>query len=282
MLYRMNGPQVNFWRAATDCDLSTWGGLAQKYYKPWRDLGLDDEKMLTHSPKDFTIITNTDKEICFDIKTTIAHAGKMIATCDYRYRFLPGGVYSIGVNFTPGEEMAQLEGLPRLGLAMQYDKAYNQISWYGYGPQENYRDRTESCRVDNFESVPEKLYVPYISPQTNGNRSGIRKMGFGNDEIRVSCIKLSNENVGNIAAYLPGGQALHMTAEPTFEFSAIPYTDRQLENADYPEELVGEDKFVLSLDNENAGVATHPRPSRSPECEVKPTATSFAFLFQAK
>src|SRR5690606_6685777 len=186
------------------------------------------------------------------------------------------------VNFSPGEEMAQLEGLPRLGLAMQYDNAYNQIKWYGYGPHENYRDRTESSWVDHFEGTPENLYVPYISPQTNGNRSGIRKMAFGNDEIRVSCVKLSNENVGNIAAYLPGGQALHMTAEPTFEFSAIPYTENQLENADYPEELLPEAKFVLSLDNENAGVATHPRPGRYPEHEVKPKATSFAFLFQAK
>jgi beta-galactosidase len=282
MLYRMNGPQLNFWRAPTDCDLSTWGGLAQKYYKPWRDLGLDDSKMLTHTPKDFTIITNTDKEVCFDIKTTIAHAGKTIAECHYRYRFFPGGVYSIGVNFSPGKEMAQLEGLPRLGLVMQYNKAYNQLKWYGYGPHENYRDRIESAWVDNFERRPEQLYVPYISPQTNGNRSGIRNMGFGNDEIRVSCIKLSKENVGNIAAYLPGGQALYMTAEPTFEFSAIPYTESQLEKADYPEELLAEDKFVLSLDNENAGVATHPRPGRYPEHEVKPKATSFAFLFQAK
>jgi len=282
MLYRMNGPQVNFWRAPTDCDMSTWGELAQKYYKPWKDLGLDDTKMLTHTPANFTMIENNSNQICFDIKTTIAHAGKIIAECNYRYRFLPGGVYSIGVNFSPKEEMAKLEGLPRLGLVMQYDKAYDQINWYGYGPHENYRDRIESCWVDNFEDVPENLYVPYVSPQTNGNRSGVRRMGFGNDDIRVSCVKLSKENVGNIADYLPGGQALYIAPEPTFEFTAIPYTEKQLENVDYPEELGKEDKFVLSLDNENAGVATHPRPGRYPEYEVKPRATSFAFLFQAK
>ena len=64
--------------------------------------------------------------------------------------------------------------LPRVGLQLCLDKkVYNNVAWYGQGPHECYPDRRESA-LKMLHSAPiSSLYVPYLVPSENGNRTNV-------------------------------------------------------------------------------------------------------------
>ena len=64
--------------------------------------------------------------------------------------------------------------LPRVGLQLCLDrKVYNNVTWYGQGPHECYPDRRESA-LKMLHSAPiSSLYVPYLVPSENANRTNV-------------------------------------------------------------------------------------------------------------
>ncbi|MEM9987386.1 MAG: beta-galactosidase, partial [Bacteroidota bacterium] len=44
----------------------------------------------------------------------------------------------------------------------------------GLGPLENYPDRREGARMGWYQGKLEEMITPYIKPQSNGNRGGVR------------------------------------------------------------------------------------------------------------
>jgi beta-galactosidase len=48
------------------------------------------------------------------------------------------------------------------------------VEWFGLGPHESYPDRKRGARVGRWRSIVSDLYVPYVRPQENGGRAGVR------------------------------------------------------------------------------------------------------------
>jgi beta-galactosidase len=67
-----------------------------------------------------------------------------------------------------------LPELPRVGISAPVPAYYNRVSWFGLGPQESYPDRLAGAFLGRYENSPAEFEVPYIVPQENGNRSGVR------------------------------------------------------------------------------------------------------------
>ena len=63
---------------------------------------------------------------------------------------------------------ADLPNLPRFGVNMILPMEYQQVSWYGRGPHENYQDRKTSALVGRYDASVADLYFPYGRPQENG------------------------------------------------------------------------------------------------------------------
>ena len=66
------------------------------------------------------------------------------------------------------------EALPRLGLSLVLDKAFENIEWYGRGPWENYVDRKTGSFVGDYVSTVSEQYEEYVRPQFNGYKSDVR------------------------------------------------------------------------------------------------------------
>ena len=85
-----------------------------------------------------------------------------------------------------------LPELPRLGLTLQLPKSYEQLSWYGRGPWENYPDRKTSCPIGRYESTVTQQYTHYPRPQDSGNHEDctevILRDGKGHT-IRITAIE---------------------------------------------------------------------------------------------
>ena len=75
--------------------------------------------------------------------------------------------------------------IPRVGVRLSMPGRFENMTWYGRGPHENYCDRNTSAQVDQYESTVAEQYFPYIRPQENGYKTDIRWMtltdetGFG-------------------------------------------------------------------------------------------------------
>lgn len=80
------------------------------------------------------------------------------------------------IRVTPLMEMdgKTLPELPRFGMRMVLQPAYDNLFYYGRGPLENYVDRYTSCFVGRYESKVKDQFYPYIRPQETGNKTDVR------------------------------------------------------------------------------------------------------------
>ena len=64
--------------------------------------------------------------------------------------------------------------LPRLGYAMDVPAAFSDFTYYGRGPQENYRDRESGAFIGIYESSVKEQFVNYTKPQEMANHEDVR------------------------------------------------------------------------------------------------------------
>ena len=64
--------------------------------------------------------------------------------------------------------------MPEFGVMLKMDADYDQVRFYGYGPNENYVDRREGARLGIFKTTTRENVSKYLVPQECGNRTGVR------------------------------------------------------------------------------------------------------------
>ena len=73
------------------------------------------------------------------------------------------------------DEKIKTHEMPEFGMLLRIPKQYDKVTYYGYGPEENYWDRRQGSRLGKFHfSVKENL-SEYLAPQESGGRSGVRE-----------------------------------------------------------------------------------------------------------
>ena len=162
------GPHPNFWRAPNDND---FGNGMPKRCEPWKNA--------SNSRKVSSVKAETNAE------------GHAVVTVDYqlpdvqssyetRYEIANTGEIRISGDLKPGE--GKLPNIPKIGMQMRMPVTFDQVKWYGRGPQENYWDRHTAAYVGLYKSDVADLYYPYIRPQENGYRTDIRWVSFSNHD----------------------------------------------------------------------------------------------------
>ena len=120
-----------------------------------------------------------------------------------------------------------LPPLPRLGILIELPRDYEQLTWYGRGPWDNYPDRKTSCPIGLWKSTVSQQYVHYPRPQDSGN----------------------HEDCTYIELKTKKGKTLRIEAiDEPFSFSALPYSAQYLASKAHDYELQEEGKTFLSID----------------------------------
>lgn len=123
--------------------------------------------------------------------------------------------------------------LPLFGMRFITKPEFEEVTYYGLGPEENYPDRQAGARLGIFNlSVAENL-TKYIRPQECGSRSKARWMKIKN--ASGNCLKFE-------------------AVDQPFDFSALHYTAEELENAAKAEELPGISHTVINILAKQRGV----------------------------
>ena len=64
--------------------------------------------------------------------------------------------------------------LPAFGLEWTLPKQYENLRFYGLGPEETYRDRLHGGKLGIFERTAAEDNAPYLVPQETGNHEDVR------------------------------------------------------------------------------------------------------------
>ena len=120
-----------------------------------------------------------------------------------------------------------LPELPRLGIVIELPRDYEQLTWHGRGPWDNYPDRKTSCPVGWWKSTVSEQYVHYPRPQDSGN----------------------HEDCTMIELKAKDGKTLRIEAvDEPFSFSALPYSAQYIASKTHDYELEDQGKTYLSID----------------------------------
>ncbi len=166
----------NFWRAPIDNDFG--------YNMPER-MGVWKKASQNQQLVSFNILSATNDEIAkggagtLNVETIYA-LPDVNAEVKVTYQINNEGDILVSNNLSDIAE--DLPIMPRVGNNIILNNQYQQVTWYGRGPHENYQDRYTSALVGNYQSKVEDLLYPYIRPQENGFRTSIRSVAFANSD----------------------------------------------------------------------------------------------------
>ncbi|KAI6383305.1 hypothetical protein MCOR25_000225 [Pyricularia grisea] len=241
-----------FWRPPTDNDRP-----ASLPY--WKRFGVDE---LTSQLRGFDVADGENGSVRITSKTflsppvlawgwesTITYVISAIGNLGVEVKLVPTGFFP--------------KHVPRVGLDVNASRAFDDVRWLGLGPGESYPDKQASQRVGIWHHADDgvaALHTEYERPQEGGNRMGTRWLEL-----------LLKDGQGR-------GIRARSTADPHFSFAARRYTDRNVEDAKHPCDLVEVDATLLRLDAKVAGVGTAAcGPGVREDLLVKTEEVSFGF-----
>ena len=153
------GLQPNFWRGITDNDVANG---TQERCATWREAG---KKMVLKSIK--TQADNQKATVTADFDMPEQESQVQIT-----YQMLANGNVEVNMHFTPGNKA--LPEMPRLGMRMILKGDYDQMTWLGRGPQENYADRKSGYLIGKYSASVWEQYHPYVRAQETANKCDVR------------------------------------------------------------------------------------------------------------
>jgi beta-galactosidase len=180
-------PRPHLWRAHTDNDgVKLWSGQETKALGRWRALGLDRTVLRSVSCAGLVngpggTVVRSHHQIWGQ---PAAGAAVLIAYYHLDLGLGQDGGICLVHRFVPAPGITDL---PRIGVALALPAGWEQVTWFGLGPHENYPDRRSAAVVDIHRCRVADLQVPYVMPQENGGRGGVRWWEMDNGQQILRC-----------------------------------------------------------------------------------------------
>ena len=214
-------PMPNFWRAPVDNDD---GNKMQFRYAQWKlasmYLGKDEEHKENPSveQKEHSVVITY-----YYVMPTVP-----VSRCSLAYEVFGDGTIAVTLCYDPVKE---LKDMPEFGVLFKFNADYENVEWYGDGEAETYADRRNGAKLGIYHNKVTDNMAKYLVPQECGNKTGVRWAQI-------------TDSTGK-------GIRFHGSQ---FNFSALPYTPHELENAMHPYELPEVHYTVVRVSMQQMGV----------------------------
>lgn len=234
------------WRAPTDNDRNI------RNVWQWRSFHKAVQKCYS-----FKVMRQTEKSVMF-LGTYSVGGPSLVPAVKFSVFFVVYGNGEIGVSVT-GDVAETAPKLPRFGLELEMPKGNDRMRFFGMGPGSSYRDMNAYTKAGRFDMSVRDNYTNYIKPQETGNHHRTR-WAFVYD--------------GNVRGLMFKGM-------PEFEFSALKYSQYQLDAAKYESDLVETGRTYVHIDYKTSGIGSN---SCGPELPAKYSfdKKNFAYSFVIK
>jgi len=229
LLQKDGGPMLHLWRAPHRND-DMWA------YNDWMKYGLNaiewkadsvNYKQLADNRVEISAVLNGNGHNGFVVHHKVV------------YTISGNGVINVSndVSFD-GPEIA----LARMGVRMFLNKALDSVQYFGRGPVENYADRKLGSDVGHYASTVRELMTPYEKPMECDNHEDVRWISLYNNNGK--CLTVAK-------------------TDSLLQFSALPYSDEEMEHVEYKIDLPESKGTVLCIGSKTLGVGSNscgPRP----------------------
>ena len=148
----------------------------------------------------------------------------------YRYTIYGDGIIEMAHTVNPQGTMPLW--FPRVGVTMSFDGAFDNVAWYGRGPQANYPDRKEGYRIGIYDTKVADMYEPYVIPQDYGLRTDNR------------WVRLTDSD----------GKGVEFSCDQLFNFNVNDYSTKNHTKASYQYQIHKTEDLTFNLDYDTSGV----------------------------
>ncbi|NDW11150.1 glycoside hydrolase family 2 TIM barrel-domain containing protein [Dysgonomonas sp. 520] len=212
MIYNQQGFTLNWYRSVNNDKYTD-----QKYYQAHEEKSLLSYA-LSPDNKSVSVVVNAS--------VFINSEKPLIIPYTIYYTIYGNGIIDVNANFVKPSNASIVR---RLGLQILLPGGFENLTWYGRGPHENYIDRKTSAHMGLYhKTVTEMEEEHYIRPQSMGNREDIRYL-----------IVTNSNNKG-----------IKIIAKDNLSFTALHFSDQMLWNAKHDFKLseMRRSEIYLSLD----------------------------------
>lgn len=162
-------PTPYFWRAPTDND---FGSGMQKKLVIWKEASKNPTVVSVNLDK------NTKEGLLVKVVYKLAQAD-----VPYTLEYLIQNNGSIKVTAAIDMTGKDLPELPRFGMRLKLNGAFENLDYYGRGPWENYSDRNSASFVGEYSDKVINQYTrTYIRPQEAGYKTDVRWLTLKNNK----------------------------------------------------------------------------------------------------
>ena len=232
--------ELNIWRAPTDNDM---------YIKlEWKKAHYDAAYTRAYR---IEVLQNKHGVLIMEHLAVVADTVQKILDVKMTWKINEDGKIEAVIEAVKDKEFPDL---PRFGIRMFLNKKMDEITYFGMGPQESYRDKHQASCHGLFRSKVAQMHEDYIRPQENGSH------------YDCDYVELTNGQCG-IAA----------VSKNPFSFNASVYTQEELERVSHNYELKESDSTVFCMDYAMNGIGSN---SCGPDVLDKYRFAEEAFQFQ--
>ena len=244
LLLPNGGPTLHLWRAQHRNDDGYAAG-------EWEQMGL---KNLDAALVNFAIKAVSPSQV--RINSTVKYMGKNGFAVTHSVVYTVFGDGSVVVDNAVMPQNPRLV-LARVGVQMRLDKKLSGLEYLARGPMENYADRKRGSDLGQYQSTVAQQMTGYAKPMENGNHEDTEWLLLRGAEMPALLVKAEGAPL---------------------QFSALPYSDAQMEDPEYSVDLPASEATVLCVSAKTLGVGSAscgPRPL--PYCMVNSEATAFSY-----
>ena len=247
--YRKNGrellrsmPRPSFWRAPTDNDRG-WGMPVE--CAQWKLASLYQKLVERKVEREGNTLRFT---AAFQLGTT----PQMEAVLSYRVT--EDGVVEVELR---ADTSILPSPAPEFGVLFTMEPDADHLRWYGPGPEETYCDRKTGCKLGIHENRVAENMAAYLKPQECGNHTDTRWASVTDKD----------------------GTGLLFWGE-NMEFSALPYTPHELEEAAHAVELPPVYQTVVRVCAQQMGLGADNSWGARPMAYLPKGPMTFRFFFR--
>jgi beta-galactosidase len=223
------GPRLHLWRAPhRNDDMYADRG--------WVSNGIKDLKWTSQG---ISVEQSGNSEVRISVKLLGEGKNGFTINHDAVYKISGNGTIT-AENSINSSNPQQVAG--RIGVRIFLDKQFDQAEYFGRGPMENYADRKRGFDVGVYKSTIKDLLTPYEKPMDAGNHEDVR------------WVKVTNSK---------GTGILAQSDSSLLQFTALPFSDEQMEKVEYRIDLPQSDATVFCISHQTLGVGSNgcgPRP----------------------
>lgn len=249
-------PRLNFWRAPVEND---FGNQMPARLGQWKLASMYQSNLPSDAENAFAIAGDYPKleETKEYVDVTWKYFLPTIpaSSCLVTYRVYGDGTIENRLHY---DAVEGLPTMPEFGMLMKLNADYDHLEWYGNGPAETYFDRKRGAKLGIYKNKVSENMSPYLVPQECGNKTDVR------------WAKVTDNR----------GRGMYFESD-CMNFSALPYTPFELENAIHPYELPPVHYTVIRASLQQMGIAGDDTwGARTHEEYLVPSNKNLDFVFR--